>query len=74
VPAVRDVHHVHAWMLTLERPLVTLHARVVPGADQQAALSAIQRALAERFGIEHATVQIETAEECAPATATRAPA
>jgi cobalt-zinc-cadmium efflux system protein len=74
VPAVRDVHHVHAWMLTLERPLVTLHARVAPGVDQQAALSAIQRALAERFGIEHATVQIETAEECAPATASRAPA
>jgi cobalt-zinc-cadmium efflux system protein len=65
VPAVRDVHHVHAWMLTMERPLITLHARVAAGVDQQEALHAIQRALAERFGIEHATVQIETSQDCA---------
>jgi cobalt-zinc-cadmium efflux system protein len=69
VPAVRDVHHVHVWMLTTERPLLTLHARVSPEADPQAALDAIHRALADRFGIEHATVQIETTEVCAPVTA-----
>jgi cobalt-zinc-cadmium efflux system protein len=70
VPAVRDVHHVHSWMLTMERPLITLHARVAPGVDQQEALGAIHRALADRFGIEHATVQIETTDECAPVPAT----
>jgi cobalt-zinc-cadmium efflux system protein len=64
VPAVRDVHHVHAWMLTMERPLITLHARVTPGVDPQVTLAAIQKALAERFGIEHATVQIETSQDC----------
>jgi cobalt-zinc-cadmium efflux system protein len=69
VPAVRDVHHVHVWMLTTERPLLTLHARVSPDADPQATLDAIHRALADRFGIEHATVQIETTEVCAPVTA-----
>jgi cobalt-zinc-cadmium efflux system protein len=73
VPAVRDVHHVHAWMLTMERPLVTLHARVAAGVDQQAALSAIHQALADRFGIEHATVQIETTQDCAPVAAPPAP-
>jgi cobalt-zinc-cadmium efflux system protein len=26
LPTIRDVHHVHAWMLTNERPLITLHA------------------------------------------------
>ncbi len=26
LPAVADVHHVHAWSLTSEQPLVTLHA------------------------------------------------
>jgi cobalt-zinc-cadmium efflux system protein len=62
---VRDIHHVHAWMLTMERPLITLHARIESGADQQGTLHAIQHALAGRFGIEHATVQIETSEECA---------
>jgi cobalt-zinc-cadmium efflux system protein len=74
VPAVREVHHVHAWMLTIERPLITLHARVAPGVDQQEALSAIHQALADRFGIEHATVQIEIGEGCPPGAATRAPA
>jgi cobalt-zinc-cadmium efflux system protein len=74
VPAVREVHHVHAWMLTIERPLLTLHARVAPGVDQQEALHAIHRALAERFGIEHATVQIEIGERCPPASVNQAPA
>ncbi len=70
VPEVREVHHVHVWMLTTERPLITLHARVAPGVDQQEALHGIHRALAERFGIEHATVQIEI-EGCPPTTAAR---
>ena len=73
VPEVREVHHVHVWMLTTERPLITLHARVAPGVDQQEALHGIHRALAERFGIEHATVQIEI-EGCPPTTAARASA
>ena len=34
VPAVRDVHHGHAWMLTVERPLITLHAQVDAGMAQ----------------------------------------
>ena len=74
VPAVREVHHVHAWMLTVERPLITLHARVAPGVDQQQTLRAIHRTLADRFGIEHATVQIEIGENCPPAGAKQAPA
>ena len=61
LPAIRDVHHVHAWMLTTERPLITLHAEVAPGADHQQALRAIRGVLAVRFGIDHATIQIETA-------------
>jgi cobalt-zinc-cadmium efflux system protein len=61
LPAIRDVHHVHAWMLTTERPLITLHAEVAPGADHQQALSAIRGVLGDRFGIDHATIQIETA-------------
>ncbi len=61
MPAIRDIHHVHAWMLTSERSLITLHADVAPGADHQAALSAIRTILHERFGITHATIQVETA-------------
>ena len=59
MPAIRDIHHVHAWMLTSERALITLHAEVSPGADHQAALSAIRTILHDRFGITHATIQVE---------------
>jgi cobalt-zinc-cadmium efflux system protein len=62
MPAIQDIHHVHAWMLTTERSLITMHAEVSPGADHQAVLRVIRGVLRERFGIDHATIQIETAE------------
>ena len=62
VPGVLDVHHVHAWMLTSERPMVTLHVQLTPAADHAVALAAIKLRLKERFGISHSTVQIESAE------------
>jgi cobalt-zinc-cadmium efflux system protein len=62
VPEVEDVHHVHAWMLTSERPLLTMHARVRPGADHEQVLRAIQAVLRGDHGIDHATIQIEPAE------------
>jgi cobalt-zinc-cadmium efflux system protein len=60
-PAIQDIHHVHVWMLTTERSLITMHAEVSPGADHQAVLQIIRQVLRERFGISHATIQIETA-------------
>jgi len=62
VPGVTDVHHVHAWMLTAERPLVTLHVCLAASTDHNAALAAIKKRLAERFGISHSTVQIDPAD------------
>ncbi|WP_193370301.1 cation diffusion facilitator family transporter [Pelagibius marinus] len=59
IPALEDVHHIHAWSLTSERPLLTLHARVGETADAQATLDRIKQVLAERYGIEHSTIQIE---------------
>jgi cobalt-zinc-cadmium efflux system protein len=61
-PEVRDIHHVHVWSLTAERTLLTMHAVVSPGADHDAVLTALRTALSRRFGIDHATVQIETGE------------
>jgi cobalt-zinc-cadmium efflux system protein len=59
IPALQDVHHIHAWSLTPERPLLTLHAQVSETADGQAVLKNIKEVLARRFGIDHSTVQIE---------------
>ncbi|MDX1575893.1 MAG: cation diffusion facilitator family transporter, partial [Kiloniellales bacterium] len=64
VPEVEDIHHVHAWMLTDERPLMTLHATVRHGSDTHAALLAIQGFLEQHYGVGHATIQIEPA--CCP--------
>lgn len=61
IPVVRDVHHVHAWMLTQERALMTLHAVIDKDADPAAALSDIQKHLQAAHGVDHATVQIEMA-------------
>ncbi len=59
VPDVEDIHHVHAWSLTVERPLVTLHAKVRRGADYGETLEAIAGFLETTYGISHATVQLE---------------
>ncbi len=60
VPAVTDIHHVHVWSLTAERPLLTMHAVVPPGTDRDAVLRDLVETLRGRFGIGHATVQVET--------------
>ena len=67
LPGVHDVHHVHAWSLTGETPLVTLHAELDASADRRQTLGALMERLRQRFGIEHATVQIEEGGCIAPA-------
>ncbi len=59
IPEVAEVHHVHAWSLTENQSLVTLHARLDPDAEAGAALGAIKARLAARFGVTHSVVQIE---------------
>ncbi|WP_340117655.1 cation diffusion facilitator family transporter [Pelagibius sp. 7325] len=59
VPGLEDVHHIHAWSLTPEMPLLTLHAKMTEAADPQTTLLRIKEVLSHRFGIDHSTVQIE---------------
>jgi cobalt-zinc-cadmium efflux system protein len=61
VPGVENVHHVHAWSLTPERPMLTLHARIADLGDGERITHAIRARLHERFGVDHVTVQIERA-------------
>ena len=64
VPAGAGIHHVHAWSLTAEQPLVTLHVRCPSGGDSATLISTINDRLKKRFGITHSTIQVETG-ECA---------
>jgi len=58
VPEVRDIHHVHIWLVG-EKPLMTLHVQVVPPHDHDALLGRIHHFLAHEYQIAHATVQME---------------
>jgi cobalt-zinc-cadmium efflux system protein len=60
VPGVEDVHHVHAWCLTPERPLITFHASLGADADHDEVLRLLRVELASRFNIEHSTIQLES--------------
>ena len=64
VPGLIQVHHIHAWSMTGERPTVTLHAILEAGVDGREALESIQRRLSERLDVEHTTVQIEEGDGC----------
>jgi cobalt-zinc-cadmium efflux system protein len=59
LPAVVEVHHVHAWSLTAEQPMVTLHVRCKPDADPRSIIPDINRRLKTRFGITHSTIQVD---------------
>ena len=59
LPYVLDVHHVHAWSISEERPMVTLHASVANDTSSTVAVGDIKRMLAEHFRITHATIEIE---------------
>ncbi len=63
IPAIRDVHHVHLWLIGPQEPLMTMHATIVPGANHAAVLREAKTVLLESYGITHATIQIEE-DEC----------
>jgi len=72
IPEVVDAHHIHAWSLTPERPMVTMHVQVRDGAHTDIVLKKVQALMKEKFGVSHITVQMErevcTDEPVAPAT------
>ncbi len=59
IAEVIEIHHVHAWALTSERPMVTLHATINEGSDAHDAVARIKAVLLADFGVDHSTIQIE---------------
>lgn len=60
VPCVNNVHHVHVWSLTPERPMLTLHVTVEEDTDLPRVLERVKEVLARRFRIHHSTIQVES--------------
>jgi len=59
LPEIMDVHHMHAWSLTAEKPIVTMHVQIEPKADLETTLQKINTYLLAEFEIDHATIQLE---------------
>lgn len=80
VPGVREVHDLHVWVISDRVPAASAHLVVADDAtprcegraDGGGVLDRAAEALRDRFGLEHSTLQIETAEHadheehCAP--------
>jgi cobalt-zinc-cadmium efflux system protein len=60
-PEVAEVHDLHVWTLTDGFPIVSAHVLVAPGADCHAIRERLEHRLAELFGLEHSTLQVEHA-------------
>jgi cobalt-zinc-cadmium efflux system protein len=60
-PEVVEVHDLHVWTLTSGFPIVSAHVLVGPGADCHAVRERLERKLADAFGLQHSTLQVEHA-------------
>lgn len=58
---VEDIHHTHLWQIDEHRTAFETHLVVRDGADFAELTERIKTMLAERFGIFHATLELETA-------------
>ncbi len=69
IPGVEDVHDLHVWTVTSGFLAMSGHAVVREPAGSQAILDEIHARMRQRFGIRHATIQIE----CRPPVKLRGP-
>ena len=59
IKEVKDIHHVHVWLLSSDSPLITLHATIDNPTHTSSALSALKTRLDEIWELRHSTIQIE---------------
>ncbi|XP_007564817.1 PREDICTED: zinc transporter 2-like isoform X1 [Poecilia mexicana] len=59
VKAVKSVHSLHLWALTLGQSLVSVHLAIEEGADAQSVLQEATELLCNKFGFQNITVQVE---------------
>jgi cobalt-zinc-cadmium efflux system protein len=61
VSGVRRVHDLHVWTLTSGREAMSAHVVVDDVRESERLLEALHALLHARFGIDHTTIQLETA-------------
>lgn len=58
-PGVASTHDLHVWSMTSDDISASAHVELDHGADAEIVRVAVAAMLNERFGIEHATIQVE---------------
>ena len=64
LPGVTRVHDLHIWPMSTTEPVLTAHLVMPAGSPGDGFLRAAQDMLHHRFGIGHATMQVELGEAC----------
>ncbi|MEO5981697.1 MAG: cation diffusion facilitator family transporter [Pedococcus sp.] len=59
VPGVQEVHDLHVWTLTSGMHVATAHLVTAESTDAHAVLDEAGQVMRSRFGVEHATLQVE---------------
>lgn len=65
IPGVTAVHDLHVWTITSGLNSMSAHVLIEDALDGQRVLRAVCESMRENFRIEHVTVQIEDAAQCA---------
>ena len=63
IDGVADVHHLHLWQMQEHERAVGSHVAIVAGrwGDADAIKAAVKQVLKDKFGISHATLELECA-------------
>ncbi|WP_425228794.1 cation diffusion facilitator family transporter [Sphingomonas sp.] len=72
LPGVERVHDLHIWPMSTTEPVLTAHLVMPGGTGDDAFLREAELMLRERFGIGHATLQLERGEDVHPVETCRA--
>ena len=59
IDGVTGVHDLHVWTLTSEMHVLSAHVQVRDEVSNRRVLAEAQHTLTERFGLDHATLQVE---------------
>lgn len=62
LPEVVRLHHLHAWSITQERPMVTAKVDIRPDAQPETVRARIGEILENQFDVSHATVEVTRVE------------
>ena len=66
LPGVTGVHDLHIWGMSTTETALTAHLVMPDGSGGDALLARVCRELHDTFGIEHATLQMETGDSAHP--------